>query len=143
MVNDAETARKLVEHGKFPPIGNRGTNKNSRGNRYGMYESAVEMMKAANDRVQLFAQIETTEAVGNVQSILDVEGLAGVFVGPSDLSLSMGIPGEIDNQQLIEATVGGIKAAHEAGKMAGTLAPPSSALCKAAAHAGRGAIDLW
>ena len=136
VIDDAEQARQIVCHGMFPPIGNRGTNKNSRANRYGMYESAREMMDVANKRTQLFAQIETREGVDNVKSILDVEGLAGIFVGPSDLSLSLGIPGEMENPLLIDTVMSCIQAAHDAGKMAGTLSPPGSTLFNAAADAG-------
>ncbi|MEM8678720.1 MAG: aldolase/citrate lyase family protein [Planctomycetota bacterium] len=136
MVNHADEARTIVHHGKFPPLGNRGSNKNTRGNRYGIHGTAREMMEEANVRTLLFAQIETTEAVANVREILAVDGLAGIFVGPSDLSLSMGIPGELAHPQLIESTLGCIQAAHDAGKRAGTLAPLDSPLFEAARAAG-------
>ena len=123
MVNDAATANQIVQHAKFPPVGSRGINSNTPGTEFGLggIRAALE---ETNDRLHLFAQIETQEAVGNVDEICKVEVLTGVFVGPSDLSVDLGIPGEFENPRLIETVTNVITRARAAGKRAGILVPP-------------------
>lgn len=98
MVNDAATARQVVQHGKFPPLGHRGYNTLSRGLGYSVDPDAVAR---ANDATRLLVQVETLQAVANLDEIMEVEGLAGIFVGPGDLSAELGEPGRSDNPGLI------------------------------------------
>ena len=92
MVNDAETAREVVRHGKFPPLGERGFNTRSRGLNYGLagLPEISNTFAAANAGTHLIAQIETLEAAENLDAICAVDGISGVLVGPGDLSVSMG-----------------------------------------------------
>ncbi len=136
MVNVVDQARQIVRHGKFPPLGQRGLNSRTRGNRYAAYDSTAELMQAGNQRTHLFAQIETEQASANVVEICGVEGLSGIFVGPSDLSVDMGIPGELADPKLIAVAKTCIQHARRAGKHAGTLASPGSRLFEAAIEAG-------
>ena len=101
MVNDAATARQIVQHAKFPPVGARGANTNTPGTQFGL-SGLRSAMEETNGRIHLFAQIETCEAVKNLDEICQVEGLTGVFVGPTDLSVDMGIPGDFENPKLIK-----------------------------------------
>jgi len=74
MVNTADQARRIVEYGKFPPLGQRGFNVRSRGVNYGLSDQKSAFADA-NARTHLFAQIETLEAASNVEPICEIDGL--------------------------------------------------------------------
>lgn len=134
MVNVAEEARKIVEHGKYPPLGQRGFNTRSRGLGMGL-EPVVEALALANARTHLFTQIETLEAVENLQEICAVEGLSGVFFGPGDLSMSLGIPGQVNDERVVSMVINCLKRAKSAGKLTGIFVLPGD-LLDAAVEAG-------
>src|SRR3954469_6339779 len=82
MVNTPEQAREVVRHGKFPPVGERGFNSRTRGVGFGLTGMTESLLAETNDSIHLFVQIETPEAVQNVEAICAVPGLAGIFIGP-------------------------------------------------------------
>lgn len=130
MINDAETAREIVQHGKFPPLGQRGFNTRSRGLNYGLggMDKLAETFAAANAHTHLIAQIETAEAARNVAAICAMEGLSGVLVGPGDLSASLGKTGQFSDPELIAVVEGVMRTARAAGKHAGILVAPGPML---------------
>jgi 2-keto-3-deoxy-L-rhamnonate aldolase RhmA len=134
MVNDAETAREIIRWGKFPPIGERGFNSRSRGVGYGL-TPAVEAFERANRSSHLFAQIETRGAVRNLDRICGVDGLAGILIGPGDLSAAMGKTANFDDPELITTVANCIRHARSADKHAGILVAPGP-LLDAAREAG-------
>lgn len=85
MINSAEDARRLVQAARYAPLGGR-----SFGPTRANLVHGAGYARAANGAVAVFAMIETREALGNLDEILGVEGIDGVYVGPSDLGLSMG-----------------------------------------------------
>lgn len=85
MINNVEDARRLVEQCRYAPKGKRSWGPT----RAFVLETTTEQ---ANHNVKVIAMIETREGIENVEAILDVEGLDGAFVGPSDLSISLGFP---------------------------------------------------
>jgi 4-hydroxy-2-oxoheptanedioate aldolase len=85
----------------------------------------------ANRRTHVFALIETRQGVDNVAEICAVEGLAGIFLGPGDLSFEMGKPGAFSSPELIQIIVDCITTAHLAGKRVGMFAAPSPVLSAA------------
>ena len=127
MTNTAKHARQIVEHGKFAPLGQRGFNMRSRGLDYGMLPP-VESFAQGNTRTHFIVQIETMEAVSNLEEMCAVDGLAGIFIGPGDLSASMGKTGLFDDAELIETVAGCIRLARSSGKHAGILAAPGPLL---------------
>ena len=127
MVNDAAQAAQIVEHGKYPPLGARGFNTRTRGMGFGLW-SLEEALTRANARTHLFAQIETTEAVTNADAILAVDGLSGIFMGPGDLAVSMGRPGQMADAELRASVVSCIEKAKAAGKLSGIFTPPGPLL---------------
>ncbi len=133
MVNDAEMARDVVRYGKFPPLGERGYNTMSRALRYGL--DFPEANRRANDVTVLLPQVETAEAAENIDAILAVEGLGGVFIGPGDLSASLGCAGDFDNPELRDLACRCIARARAAGLHAGTFGV-TSAYADAALEAG-------
>ncbi|NYT23610.1 2,4-dihydroxyhept-2-ene-1,7-dioic acid aldolase [Alcaligenaceae bacterium] len=84
-VDDAEIARKVVAACKYPPQGSR-----SFGPARGLLYGGSDYFQHANDEILVFVMIESRAAVENLDAILDVKGIDGVYVGPNDLSLSYG-----------------------------------------------------
>lgn len=93
MTNTAEDIAKVVEYAKYAPIGKRGI---STMRAHTLYDppSLDAYMPAANERIKVYAQIETAKGVANIEAILATEGVDGVFVGPNDLSCDLGCIGE-------------------------------------------------
>lgn len=116
LVNDAEEAARAVAAAKFPPRGVRGF-AYYRANRYGLTFS--DYADGANDAISVIIMIETKKAVENIDSILAVEGVDGIFVGPYDLSGSYGVVGQTDHPRVKEALERVVAAAENAGKAAG------------------------
>ena len=85
MVNSRDDAQKLVAYTHYAPRGTR-----SFGPVRALLYSGADYPKHANDTVVAFAMIETAQALDRLDDILSVEGLAAIYIGPSDLSLSMG-----------------------------------------------------
>ncbi len=94
LVNDADTAARVAAWAKYPPLGTRSVGI-ARAQGYGA--SFASYMATANAQVAVIVQVEHVDAVDNIESILDVKGIDGVFVGPYDLSASMGKPGQIND----------------------------------------------
>jgi 4-hydroxy-2-oxoheptanedioate aldolase len=92
MIGNAEQARRMVHHCKYPPLGGRSNGPM----RAGLYATNGLYQDTANDETLCIPLIETGEGMVNAGSILDVDGVAGVYVGPSDLRLSVGKPVQMD-----------------------------------------------
>ena len=82
----------------------------------------------ANADTQLFVQIETRQAVENLDAIVQVEGLSGILIGPCDLSMSYGMMGRLDNPELIATVVDSIRIARNAGIRSAILVGPGPML---------------
>jgi len=119
MVNTAEEAERAVRFCKYPPRGVRGVAA-VKASDYGF--SMADYIRTANDQVTLIVQIETPEALQNVGEILAVEGVDVAFVGPSDMTMTLGLVDDRGNPRVLEAMSNVVKACEAAGKTAGTLA---------------------
>ena len=99
-VNNAEVARQVVACAKYPPLGNRSVGL-ARAHGYGVdFQPYIER---ANEHTAIIVQAEHIDAVNNMSAIVAVEGVDAVFVGPYDLSASMGRIGEIDHPEVSQA----------------------------------------
>jgi 4-hydroxy-2-oxoheptanedioate aldolase len=94
MVNTAEEAQQLVRAVKYPPLGQR-----SFGPMRGFLREGPAYVTNANDTCLALAQIETRQAMQNIDAIMSVKGLDGVYVGPSDLGFDHGFPPEFDSER--------------------------------------------
>ncbi len=116
--------RKVVDLGKFAPLGNRGFIK-GRGSGFGNEPWAsgtlTEYMQNSNDKVLLLPQCETKEALDNIEEIVQIEGIDGIFIGPFDLSICMGIPGRFDAPEFKAAVDRILRACKQAGKLCMTF----------------------
>ena len=112
MVDTAEEAQALVRAVRYPPQGIRGVGSAlARASRWNRVENYLQNADAS---IALFIQVETVASVANIDEILSVEGIAGVFVGPSDLAASMGLLGQQDHPDVIAAVEGVIAKAKAA-----------------------------
>lgn len=100
LVNNAEQAKHAVQAAKYPPQGIRGFCF-SRMNDWGRQFS--EYAQNANDDIAVIVMIESKEAVENIDQILSVEGVDGVFIGPYDMSGSYGCTGQTNHPLIIDA----------------------------------------
>lgn len=119
MVDTAQQAEAIVRATRYPPSGVRGIG-GARASRWGRYPNYY---KEANDQVCLLLQIETREALDNLDAIAATEGVDGIFIGPSDLSASMGHIGNPGQPDVQAAIADGIARIRAAGKSAGILSP--------------------
>jgi 2-keto-3-deoxy-L-rhamnonate aldolase RhmA len=117
-VSTAEQARQAVAAAKYPPVGVRGFSF-SRANNWGV-DFAAEA-RSANDRTAVVVMIESKEGVENIESIVAVEGVDAVFIGPYDLSGSYGIPGQTQDPVVRSACHRVVDACAHAGKSVGLL----------------------
>lgn len=94
LVNTAADAHLLVDAVKYPPMGRRGVGF-CRANKFGM--RVTDEFEQANDKIVTAIQIEHIDGVRNLDSILSVPGIDAVFIGPYDLTASMGIAAQFDH----------------------------------------------
>ena len=100
MVNTRADAELAVKSIKYPPLGFRGVGL-ARAQGYGQTFDAY--VSRANEDSLLMVQIEHIDAVRNIEDICSVPGIDGTFIGPYDLSMSMGISGQLDHPELLKA----------------------------------------
>ena len=118
-VQNAEEARRAVAATRYPPHGVRGVAGMSRATRFG---GVSGYFGKAAEELCVVLQLETVEAVSNLAEIAAVPGVDSIFIGPSDLSASMGLVGQVDHPSVQEALANAARACAAAGKPAGILA---------------------
>lgn len=124
LINSAAEAADLVYASSYPPVGGR-----SFGPARGLLYGGADYAQHANDTIVRFAMIETREGLAAVHDICAVEGLDGIFVGPSDLGLNLGkgTAAEPTDPEVVEAIDYCLAAAKAAGKRAGLFCPSGAA----------------
>ena len=120
MVDTAEQARKLAEDVRYPPQGIRGLGTSMA--RAARWNGVEGYLQQANEEICLIVQAETPTAMANLEEIVAVEGIDGVFIGPSDLSASMGHIGNPGHPEVVAAIESGFETILAAGKAVGILA---------------------
>ena len=117
-VQNADEARKAVAACKYPPMGVRGMAAMSRGSRFG---TVKDYFKVANGGVSVIVQIETPQAMDQLEAIGQVEGVDSLFIGPGDLSGAMGYVGDLLNPAVVEVMARSVERCHALGKPIGTV----------------------
>ncbi|CAK7016530.1 aldolase/citrate lyase family protein [Saezia sanguinis] len=118
-VDTLEEAQQAVQAVRYPPLGIRGMGgPATRAARYGQLKGYV---KCCEDEICLVIQAETQTALENLEAMTCLEGVDGVFIGPADLSASMGYPGEPFHPQVQAAIEDAIKRIKACGKAPGIL----------------------
>lgn len=121
MVNSREEAEAVVSAIKYPPIGKRGL-AGVRANDFGMTAPLGETVARANEETVVIVQIETAEALERADEIVAVDGVDIVFLGPTDLSVALGVPGQSKHEIVLDTITALAKKTMDAGKVAGTIA---------------------
>lgn len=119
MVEDAGQAQRIVQAGYYPPLGRRGVGTSLA--RAARWNQCPDYLRKANDELCLIVQVETARALDNLADIAAVEGVDGVFIGPSDLSASMGHIGNPEHPEVVEAISRAIETIRGAARHAGLL----------------------
>ena len=119
-VESAEEAQRAVAATRYPPAGVRGVSVSQRSNRYG---SVADYFKIVNDNIAVMVQIESRAGVTAAANIAAVDGVDGLFIGPSDLAAAFGQLGNAKHPEVQAAMAEVFAAAKAAGKPMGTLAP--------------------
>ncbi|QBR03385.1 HpcH/HpaI aldolase family protein [Paraburkholderia pallida] len=115
MVNTPDEAQRAASAMRYPPAGIRGVSAATRANRYGRDS---DYLHGANDEVCLLVQLETAQALANLEAIAAVDGL---FIGPSDLAAALGHLGDFRHPDVQAAIVDALGRAHRCGKPIGIL----------------------
>jgi 4-hydroxy-2-oxoheptanedioate aldolase len=119
-VQSAQEAARAVAAVRYPPQGVRGVASTHRSNRYGRVQ---DYFARADDEMCVLVQLETRASVDALEQIAAVEGVDGVFIGPSDLSASLGFLGEPRHADVRRVIEDACRRAQAIGKPIGILAP--------------------
>ena len=119
-VESADEARRAVAATRYPPAGIRGVSVSQRSNKYG---SVTDYFKIINDNIAVMVQIESRKGVAAAAEIAAIDGVDGLFIGPSDLAAAYGHLGNANNPEVQDAMAKVLAAANAAGKPMGILAP--------------------
>jgi len=117
-VQNAEEARRAVAACRYPPAGIRGITTSGRGSHYGR---VTDYLKKADAEICVLLQVETGEALARIEEIASVDGVDGVFIGPSDLSASLGHIGNSQHPEVQAAIEDAVRRLTAIGKPAGIL----------------------
>ncbi len=117
-VQSPEEAAAAVKAMRYPPKGIRGVAGITRASRFGKVEG---YLANAEQELCLIVQVETEHALGQLEEIATVDGVDGVFIGPADLSASMGFPGELEHPEVVKAIESAIVRLKEIGVPSGIL----------------------
>lgn len=118
MVETVEQAEAAVAATRFPPDGIRGFAGAARASRFGR---VANYHKRAHEEVCILVQIETRQAIDNIEAIAAVPGIDGLFIGPGDLSSDLGYLGDQGNPHIVELIEASLHRIVATGKPAGIL----------------------
>ncbi len=119
-VQSPDEAKRAVEATRYPPKGVRGITGSGRASRYGRVK---DYLKNASSEICVLVQIETREALAQIEAIAAVDGVDGVFIGPNDLSASFGHIGNWGHAEVQDALKDAVTRLKKIGKPAGILTP--------------------
>lgn len=117
-VQTPEEARRAVESVRYPPRGIRGVSAGSRSSQYGRVK---DYLSRAEEEICLLVQVETRAALDRLEAICGIEGIDGVFIGPADLSASLGHLGHPEHPETQAALQDAARRLSALGKAAGIL----------------------
>ena len=118
LVQDADEARRAVAATRYPPQGVRGVAGMTRASRFG---AAHNYLQHANADMGVIVQLETPQALQQLEAIATIDGVDALFIGPADLSAAMGHLGQLTHPAVLEQMSRAVKRAKDAGKPIGTL----------------------
>lgn len=119
-VTSGESCRKVVEAVKYYPLGDRGYTPFTRAGKFGL--NAQGHAERINEKSFVVVNLEGKEAIEDIENIASVEGVDVLFVGPYDLSQSLGIPGQVNDPRIFECISKAVNVAAANGKICGAFA---------------------
>ncbi len=119
MIETAQQAESVVRSVHYPPAGIRGVGTGL--GRAAKWGRTPDYVKTADDQICLLLQVESVKGVENLESILKIDGVDGIFIGPADLSASMGYFGKA-HEAVKEQITSALQTVRSYGKTAGILA---------------------
>lgn len=119
MVETADQARQLVRDVTYPPHGNRGVGYAVA--RAGLFSKRTEYGTTSDAEICLLVQVENCKGIENLDDILSVDGVNGVFIGPADLAADMGHMGDAMHPEVLDTIMDAIARIRAAGKAPGIL----------------------
>ncbi len=120
-INTAADAKLAAVSSKYGPVGHRGL-AGVRAADYGLRESLAEYASKANEQTMVIAHIESKQSVDNLDQLLAVDGIDVYYLGPEDLSNSLGIPGQSKDPRVVKLVEESIRKIVAKGKVAGCIA---------------------
>lgn len=118
-VSTKEAAQSAATAAKYAPMGERGLCPSVRASKY-THILTQDYLKKANEETMVIIHIEGAEGVKNIDEILTVEGIDVIFLGPYDLSQSLGLSGQADHPKVVEMMESVVEKAKAQGKIVGT-----------------------
>jgi 4-hydroxy-2-oxoheptanedioate aldolase len=118
-VQNADEARQAVAATRYPPLGVRGYAAAARASDFGRVK---DYPAACEEQICVLLQVETPEALANIEAIAAIDGVDGIFIGPGDLAASMGYIGQVGHPEVVAAIDDAIRRIRATGKPAGILA---------------------
>lgn len=118
-VQDAREARSAVASTRYPPAGVRGVAGATRATRFGRI---ADYARRAHEELCVLVQVETQQALDEIEAICGVDGIDGVFIGPADLHASFGYPGQRAHPDVMPRIDDALRRIRAAGKAPGILA---------------------
>lgn len=128
-VRSADEVKAVVDGCRYPPLGRRGFGPR-RASNYGRTAGTSKFLKDANRDIFVAVQIETKEALDDLEAIVAIPGLDSIALGPYDLSLALGQPGDVTHPAVFGALQTIVHQARLAGKFVGTGLGASSELAR-------------
>ena len=125
LVNTAQNAADVVRWAKYSPVGSRGVGL-ARAQGYGA--GFAEYVQRANDEIAVIVQAEHAQAVENIESIVAVDGIDAIQLGPYDLSASMGKLGQITDPEVVAAITRIYSACQQANVRVGSFGITAAAV---------------
>ncbi|MBC8056693.1 MAG: HpcH/HpaI aldolase/citrate lyase family protein [Rhizobiales bacterium] len=117
-VQNAAEAAAAVSHTRYPPLGVRGFASASRATNYGRI---AQYWQHAHEQICVLVQVETVAALEQIEAIAAVDGVDGIFIGPGDLSASMGYLGQPSHPEVVRTIDAAMRRIHATGKPSGFL----------------------
>jgi len=118
-IETVEEVKLLVKYGKFYPIGERGVAMTRAGGfGFDKFSSGFleEYFRVCNEETMIIPQCETRGFLENIEEIVSIDGIDGIFIGPYDLSVAIGKPGQFDNPEFLDAIKRVLNATKKANK---------------------------
>jgi 2-keto-3-deoxy-L-rhamnonate aldolase RhmA len=117
-VQDADEAARAVAATRYPPAGQRGISGMTRASKFG---ATTNYLAGAADQMGVIVQLETTQALAQLEAIAAVDGVDALFIGPADLSASMGHLGEFTHPEVMRTIGDAVGRCKALGKPVGTV----------------------